>query len=563
MNPRSPWNKVMQMTMSKDEIINEYEKCLNDFPYFCANYLQIFNVEMGLVDFALFQFQEEIVYPAYEKYRFNIIRKFRQAGLSTMTAAYVLWKAIFLNDQSILVVSKSDREAMSFMRIVREFYRCLPDWLTPPATKNNDHWLEFESNKSKIMAFTPVAGRSITCTLLVVDEAAFIKKMDEHWASMFPTISTGGRCIVISTVNGTVGDGKWYHDQYSAAMKGENDFNAINLSYKDHPQYNTEKWVSQQKRQLGEKRFRQEVLGDFEGSVNTYISNEALVEMANNITRPGWTRYRDKLWIWEPPQPGVQYLIAVDVAEGLGNDLSTDMRVDNSAFHIFREDNMEQVAELYSNSVDVIELSNILAVIGNWYGGATIAVENNGIGGSVLHLLQSVKQYNNLYWGSGNRPGFVMSGNKSRLLNKMKICIETGVVKIRSERTLHELRRLEWDEKRQRTRTPHAAHDDLIVPLAIAVWVRDEKMAGMPPGYVASNASQRALIQKAIDAHNDYETSEMGIEQQLESISRGTSDGNNAMAELFYFMNSPEGAPAQKVERETAGRPKSRYLRGI
>lgn len=547
------------------EMWEEYQSCFDSFPYFCKNYLNIFNPATGNGPFELFGFQKDKVYPAYQKYRFNIIRKFRQAGLSTMTAAYVLWLAIFNNDQSILVVSKSDREAINFMRMVREYYRHLPEWLRPEAIKNNEHWLEFGSNGSKIMGFTPTAGRSYTCTLLVVDEAAFIPKMDEHWASMFPTLSTGGRCIVISTVNGTTGIGKWYFEQYAAAVKGDNDFHAIDLSYKDHPQYNTEEWVEQQKRQLGEKRFRQEVLGDFEGSRNTYINNNTLKRLADRVCPPKWKKYGDKLWIWEAPVPGEEYMVVVDVAEGLGSDSNNDPRVDHSSLHVFKQSSMEQVAEFYSNACGIIDLADMVHAIGNWYGNALAVVENNGIGGSVLQLLQQIKGYYNLYWGGGNnRPGFHMGANKPRILNKMRTCIENNVITIRSERTLAELKVIEWDEKRQRVSTPKFAHDDLVMPLAIAIWVRDEAIASLPPGYEPDSAMERALIERAIQAKEEFDKEEKPIEDQLLEIAGGNeSQSEDGFLELIYKMNSD--GPSREAENNLADpqagrRPRQRYL---
>ena len=59
------------------------------------------------------------------------------------------------------------------------------------------------------------------CRLLVIDEAAHIDGLDELWTGLYPTISTGGRCIAISTPNG-VGD--WFHETYVGAESNENEF---------------------------------------------------------------------------------------------------------------------------------------------------------------------------------------------------------------------------------------------------------------------------------------------------------------------------------------------------
>ena len=58
-------------------------------------------------------------------------------------------------------------------------------------------------------------------SFLVIDEAAHIDGLDDFWTGLYPTISTGGRCIAISTPNG-VGD--WFHEAYVGAECGDNEF---------------------------------------------------------------------------------------------------------------------------------------------------------------------------------------------------------------------------------------------------------------------------------------------------------------------------------------------------
>ena len=40
---------------------------------------------------------------------------------------------------------------------------------------------------------------------LIIDEAAFVRNFDELWMGLYPTISTGGRVIILSTPNGVGG----------------------------------------------------------------------------------------------------------------------------------------------------------------------------------------------------------------------------------------------------------------------------------------------------------------------------------------------------------------------
>ena len=79
------------------------------------------------------------------------------------------------------------------------------------------------SNGSQIKASSTSgdAGRSEALSLLVIDEAAHVDGLDELWTGLYPTLSTGGRCIALSTPNGV---GNWFHQTYVDSDNGNNDF---------------------------------------------------------------------------------------------------------------------------------------------------------------------------------------------------------------------------------------------------------------------------------------------------------------------------------------------------
>ena len=96
--------------------------------------------------------------------------------------------------------------------------RNLPDWLKI-ATIDVDNRTSFElSNGSSIKAASTSgdAGRSEALSLLVLDEAAHIEGLEELWTGLYPTLSTGGRCIALSTPNGV---GNWFHKTCTDAQK--------------------------------------------------------------------------------------------------------------------------------------------------------------------------------------------------------------------------------------------------------------------------------------------------------------------------------------------------------
>ncbi len=89
---------------NKTRQIQEVVKCGKDPVYFFNNYLKIQHPVKGLIKFDTYSFQDGCV-EAFNDNRFNIILKSRQLGMSTLTAAYSVWLALFQRDKNILVIA--------------------------------------------------------------------------------------------------------------------------------------------------------------------------------------------------------------------------------------------------------------------------------------------------------------------------------------------------------------------------------------------------------------------------------------------------------------------------
>jgi len=242
----------------KDIIKQEYAKCLADPVYFIKKYCWIQHPTQGRIKFNLYPFQERML-PAFESHNRVIILKSRQLGISTLTAAYSLWNAIFFNDKNILVIATKQKVASNMITKVREMYKHLPTWLKAQQEpeKNNSLSIRF-ANGSQIASesSTGDVGRSESLSLLVIDEAAFIAGFDEKWASVQQTLATGGKCIILSTPNGM---GNFFHKTWTAAETGENSFFPIKLHWTVHPDRDQE-WRDGQDGELGPKLAAQECI---------------------------------------------------------------------------------------------------------------------------------------------------------------------------------------------------------------------------------------------------------------------------------------------------------------
>ena len=162
--------------------------------YFFNKYVKIQHPVRGLISFDTYDFQDECVETFIDN-RFSIILKSRQLGLSTLVAAYATWMAIFQRDKNILVIATKLSVAQNFIKKVKVVLRNLPPWLIlPTVVSNNKQLLEFSHGSTiKAIPTSDDAGRSEALSLLIVDEAAFVRNFDELWLGLYPTISTGGR----------------------------------------------------------------------------------------------------------------------------------------------------------------------------------------------------------------------------------------------------------------------------------------------------------------------------------------------------------------------------------
>lgn len=309
------------MQKINDTLRQVIKRCQGSPSFFLDNFGRIQHPSKGITKFNLFSYQKQCL-ASFVENRFTIFRKTRQCGISTVSGAYALWKAMFTPEQTVLIVSKRDEDAMDFLRKnVATIYEYLPEWMHElwPRVINNAHEISFP-NGSRIKSLTSSRDtlRSQAASLNIIDEAAFIDGMDEMWAAGAPSIMHGGKMICISTVKGI---GNWYWQTWSDAENGNNDFVPIKIDWWDMDwrlewEENGKKtvlapteglrpcktkdeiekygpywspWLETQYRLLTEKgdsrKFRQEVLCEFLGTGDTVLSVQAIKQVEATVRK--------------------------------------------------------------------------------------------------------------------------------------------------------------------------------------------------------------------------------------------------------------------------------------
>jgi len=193
------------------------QRCAKSPSFFIDNFCRVKHPKLGIIPFKLFSYQKRCL-KEFRNHRFTIFRKCRQCGISTLTGGYALWYAMFKNNQTILIVSKRDDDAKEYLgRNVKFAYNNLPQWMKDLWKPEiiNEHTLGF-ANGSVIRSLTssPDTLRSNASSLNIIDEAAFIDKMEDMWAGGYScvrpetVISYDGVLSQIGDL-GNVGGAQW------------------------------------------------------------------------------------------------------------------------------------------------------------------------------------------------------------------------------------------------------------------------------------------------------------------------------------------------------------------
>ena len=470
----------MPIKLTKQEIMKEIVRCGKKPEYFIHTYAKITHPMKGLIPFHLYPFQEQLL-EDFEDHRFNVILKARQLGISTITAAYVAWMMMFHREKNVLVIATKFNTAANLVKKVKAIIKNLPQWLKISNVDIDNRTSFVLSNGSQIKASSTSgdAGRSEALSLLVIDEAAHVEGLDELWMGLYPTLSTGGRCIALSTPNGV---GNWFHKIYTEADSKLNDFFPTKLPWGVHPDRD-EEWFEKETRNMSRREIAQELECNFNMSGETVFSSEDMEVYQSLVKDPKYrTGFDRNLWIWEERNAQNTYLLSADVARGDGKDYSV--------CHVFKLETMEIIAE-YRGKCTPDVFSRVLFDMGQEYGNGLLVVENNSVGFAVLDKLKEMR-YPNLYHSVKSTHQFVEEYQADQMSNavvgfsmtsktrplivaKMEEFIRNNLIKIYSARLLGEMRTFVWNNGRAEAMRSY--NDDLITACAIGCWVRDTALA--------------------------------------------------------------------------------------
>jgi len=518
------------MGLTKEQVMLEYVKCMKDTPYALKTYLQTYdNTVSKYVPLELFPDQISLLND-YEEYEENIALKYRQAGVSTVTAAWISKKLVFAKKsqpEKILIIANKLDTSMEMANKIRTFVDQWPNWVGSgfSTDKNSQkHYKLTNGSEVKAVATSKDALRGFTPTILVFDEAAFIEADGDFWAACMASLSTGGKVIVVSTPNGY---DPIYYDIYDQSLKGMNNFKISEMFWYRDPRYSKDlflvptedlvkyllnkeehdeskhisfahidpfkrdydelssyfkkgykpcsTWYEKMVKKLkyDKRKINQELNCEFLGSGDNVFENTQLEYIKDNtLTDPIGKLMGNSLWMWKEPVPEHKYIMGVDVSRGDSEDFSSIQIIDF--------DDREQVFE-YVGKIPPDALAEIAYKWGMMYNAFIVVDITGGMGITTVRKLQELG-YKNLYiegvdstsiWSYNAKaadkiPGLNFNNKRVQIIAAFEEYVRHKF-KIRSVRLYNEMNTFIYLNGRPDHQ--RGQHDDLIMGISMAIYV--------------------------------------------------------------------------------------------
>ena len=487
------------------EDIKEYIKCSQDPVYFIDNYCYIVTLDHGLQLFKLYDCQKEKIQLIHDN-RKVILMEGRQQGKTTTSAAYILWYTLFQPNKNVAILANKASTAREILSRYQTMYENLPLWMQQGVTTWNKGDIELENGSKVFTAATTAAGiRSKSVNLLYIDEAAIIPNTiaEAFFTSVYPTISAGTttKILITSTPLGYNHFWKFWND----AENGRNDFVSMFIPYWKIPGRN-EKWAEEQRRQIGELKYNQEVLCKFLGSSLTLVNADVIAQLSPD----SFIYSKDGLDLTAFPQKNHQYVIIADIAKGVENDYSAFVIIDMT------EAPYRMVGKYRDNKISPLLYPNVIHKVARDYNDAFVLVEIN-VSEQVAYILHDELMYENIIFVNRTTAGQVVSGgfgggkvqfgvNTDKRVKRIgcqnfKAMAEEKKLIINDIDTISEI--TTFIETRGSFAADQGYHDDLVMPLVLFGWL-------------TTNTYFKDMHNKSIDLRKEmYEKQMQAIEEEL------------------------------------------------
>lgn len=427
-------NKKINYTKN---MVLEFARCAQDVMYFAEHYYKIIHPVQGAQIVKLRDYQKRML-KGFVENQMNVVLSSRQSGKTTCSAIYILWFCCFQKDKTVAIVANKASTSKSILEEIKYAWEHIPEFLKPGVKEFNAFSVTFD-NECKIIAkaTTPDCLRGEAISLLFADEFAFLPPhvADLFWTANYPTLATGGKCIIVSTPNGT---GNLFYEIWKQAIEKQGLFNPIKVDWWEVPGRD-ELWKEKTIKTIGMIKFAQEFGNQFQGSSVTLIEADFIVNKLHKedpaIVPDDYTH------MWEQKIPGHKYCIVVDIGGGVGSDFSVINVFDITS--ISKGGPAVQVAIWRCNTIPPPKMSEYVLSSARYWNNAYVVIETNpaGYGDDVQKELFDKHDYENLYFDTERAEYGILwtKANKPKACQDFKKDLENQKIIIRDSETIDEI----------------------------------------------------------------------------------------------------------------------------
>ena len=452
----------------------ERARCAADTAYFLDTYAWIYDNESAAwVRFQLWHEQREAL-DLMASAQQTVFLKARQLGLSWLSLGVILAESQFRPISSANIFSLRENEAAYLLgrERFRGMWERLPIPLRSPIASDNVTHLGF-ANGSHVRAFPTTAGDSYAATLALVDEADLVPDLNRLLRRVKPSIDAGGRIMLVSRSDKANPESE-FKRIYRAARADKTDWKAMFLPWHVRPGRTPEWYAAQCRDALANTGSLDDVHEQYPAT-----DAEALAPRSLDKRLPAsWLQacYREgvpidvadapaiaELVVYEAPQPGRQYVIGCDPAEGLPGG-------DDTALVVLAKDTGEQVAECVGKLEPKRVTPDAVSKIAAWYNDAECMVERNNHGHAAIAGCESRRV--RILNGEDSRPGWVNSLlGKTHMYDTAADGFRHTETVVRSFAAFTQLCGID----RSSLSAPKGQHDDIAVAYALAILARTRR----------------------------------------------------------------------------------------
>lgn len=471
--------------------VAEIMKCAGDPEYFIEKYVKIVSLDLGIINFNLWDYQKKIVRASQDN-RFVICKLPRQAGKTTTIAGIMLHASLFNDNYTIAILAHKHEQSREILNRIQFAYEQLPMWLQQGVIEWNKGSIELENGSRILTSATNAAAiRGKSINLVYLDEFAHVPTniQEEFFASVYPTISSGKttKVLITSTPKGL----NLFYKLWVDSVEGRNSYVRISVHWSEQPGRD-EAWRLETIRNTSEEQFNEEFNCEFLGSSHTLISAAKLAQLVfvTPVTE-------DKhLKVYHQPVKGSAYAIVVDTSRGGGGDYSAFTVVD------ITKAPYRLVATYRNNNMLALLYPNVIYNIARHYNEAAVLIETNDIGQQVADILWRDLGYENVVnTGTNKRGTITMTGGFVKTSKRgirtttsvkkigcalLKTLIESDKLIVEDYQTIYELSRF---AEKGKSFEAEEGHDDLVMCLVLFAW-----MSGQPLFKEMSRVDMRTSI---------------------------------------------------------------------